>query len=271
MRRPILKLVLIVLAIFGTAAIAYAPLVCLNAFAANLFRTRALGWSDPAYSVTPREPHDVHFDRMLTILPFCPCVKEVRLVPVSEVRRRLAQLAKSPWIISLDLSNSDIVDEYLAALADMTQLEYLFLSGNPKLTDAGIAHLAKCTKLRHLELRQTSVTGSGFAALAGCQELRYLGLTGCPVTDEHFLRLPHFPKLENLHLAGTQVTDAGLNRLNGWYSLTEIFASKFMTTAAKQAFNEANRAARQNAREAGVPLDPKRGGRPFLILERDAQ
>jgi hypothetical protein len=55
MRRPFLKLVLIVLAIFGTAAIAYAPLVCLTAFAANLFRTRALGWSDPAYSVTPRE------------------------------------------------------------------------------------------------------------------------------------------------------------------------------------------------------------------------
>ena len=271
MRRPILKLVLIVLAIFGTAAIAYAPLVCLNAFAANLFRTRALGWSDPAYSVTPREPHDVHFDRMLTILPFCPCVKEVRLVPVSELRRRLARLAKSPWIISLDLSYSDIKDDDLAVLANMTQLEYIYLEGNPKLTDAGIAHLAKCTKLRHLELRQTSVTGSGFAALAGCQELRYLGLTGCPVTDEHFLRLPHFPKLETLHLGGTQVTDAGLKRLDGWYSLTEIFASKFMTTAAKQAFNEANRAARQNAREAGVPLDPKRGGRPFLILERDAQ
>jgi hypothetical protein len=87
MRRPIHKLVLIVLAIFGTAAIAYAPLVCLNAFAANLFRTRALGWSDPAYRVTPREPHDVHFDRMLSILPFCPCVKEVRLVPVSGAQK----------------------------------------------------------------------------------------------------------------------------------------------------------------------------------------
>jgi len=153
----------------------------------------------------------------------------------------------------------------------MTQLEYIYLEGNPKLTDAGIAHLAKCTKLRHLELNQTSVTGTGFAALAGCQELRYLDLTDCPVTDEHFLRLPHFPKLETVHLAGTQVTDAGLNRLDGWYSLIEIFASKFMTTAAKQAYNEANRAARQNAREAGVPLDPNRGGRPFLILERDAQ
>jgi hypothetical protein len=273
MRRPFLKLVLVVLAIFGTAVIAYAPLVCLNAFAANLYRTRALGWSDPAYSVTPREPHDVHFDRMLAILPFCPCVKEVNMPPMSDYRRRLARLAKSPWIISLDLSNSDIKDDDLAALASMTQLEYLFLSGNPKLTDAGIAHLAKCTKLRHLDLRETSVTGTGFAALAACQELRYLGLTGCPVTDEHFLRLPSFPKLETLHLGGTQVTDAGLKRLNGWYSLIEIFASKFMTTAAKQAFNEANRAARQNAREAGVPLDPKRGGRPFLILEseRDAQ
>ena len=271
MRSPFLKLVLIVLAIFGTAVIAYAPLVCLNAFAANLFRTRSLGWSDPAYKARAREPYDVHFDRMLAILPFCPCVKELNIPPMSDYRRRLARVAKSPWIISLDLSNSDIKDDDLAVLANMTQLEYIYLEGNPKLTDAGIAHLAKCTKLRHLELNQTSVTGSGLVALAGCQELRYLDLTDCPVTDEHFLRLPSFPKLETLHLAGTQVTDAGLNRLDGWYSLIEIFASKFMTTAAKQAYNEANRAARQNAREAGVPLDPKRGGRPFLILERDAQ
>jgi hypothetical protein len=94
MRRPILKLVLIVLAIFGTAAIAYAPLVCLNAFAANLFRTRSLGWSDPAYKARAREPYDVHFDRMLAILPFCPGVKELNIPPMSDYRRRLARVAK---------------------------------------------------------------------------------------------------------------------------------------------------------------------------------
>jgi hypothetical protein len=87
MRRPFLKLAIIVLAIFGTAAITSAPLVCLNAFAANLFRIRSLGWSDPAYKPKAREPHDVHFDRMLAILPVCPCVKEDRLVPVSGAQK----------------------------------------------------------------------------------------------------------------------------------------------------------------------------------------
>ena len=271
MRRPLLKLALVFVAIFVTAAITYAPLLCLNAFAAELFRTRAFGWSDPAYTAQARPPYDMNVDRMLALLPFCPTVKEVDVFPMTVFRPRLARLARSPWVVSLCFPAKVMVDEDLAALAGMTQIEYLYLGGNPKITDAGIAHLAKCTMLRHLDLSGASVTGSGLVALAGCQELRFLDLSDCPVTDEHFLRMPRFPKLETLRLGGTQVTDAGLNRLNGWYSLTQISASKFMTTAAKQAFNQANRAARQETREAGVPLDPKRGGRPFLILERDAQ
>ena len=254
MRRPFLKLVLIVLAIFGTAAIAYAPLVCLNAFAANLFRTRALGWSDPAYSVTPREPHDVHFDRMLTILPFCPCVKEVRLVPVSELRRRLARLAKSPWIISLDLSYSDIKDDDLAVLANMTQLEYIYLEGNPKLTDAGIAHLAKCTKLRHLELRQTSVTGSGFAALAACQELRTIDLTQCPVTDETVVQIPRFAVLDNIYLGGTQITDTGARHFLEWTSLDGFGGPEQITEDLWQEFKKRWRRREEEARRTkGTP------------------
>jgi hypothetical protein len=252
MRRPFLKLVLVVLAIFGIAVIAYAPLVCLNAFAANLFRTRSLGWSDPAYKARAREPYDVHFDRMLAILPFCPCVKEVNMPPMSDYRRRLARLAKSPWIISLDLSNSDIKDGDLAVLADMTQLEYLFLSGNPKLTDAGIAHLAKCTRLRHLDLRETSVTGTGFAALAACQELRTIDLTQCPVTDDTVVQIPRFAVLDNIYLGGTQITDTGARHFLEWTSLDGFGGPEQITEDLWQEFKK-----RWRQREKAAQ-DPKR-------------
>jgi hypothetical protein len=254
MRRPILKLVLIVLAIFGTAAIAYAPLVCLNAFAANLFRTRSLGWSDPAYKARAREPYDVHFDRMLAILPFCPGVKELNIPPMSDYRRRLARVAKSPWIISLDLSNSDIKDDDLAVLANMTQLEYIYLEGNPKLTDAGIAHLAKCTKLRHLELNQTSVTGTGFAALAGCQEVRTIDLTQCPVTDETVVQIPRFAVLDNIYLGGTQITDTGARHFLEWTSLDGFGGPEQITEDLWQEFKKRWRQREEEARRTkGTP------------------
>jgi hypothetical protein len=254
MRRPILKLVLIVLAIFGTAAIAYAPLVCLNAFAANLFRTRSLGWSDPAYKARAREPYDVHFDRMLAILPFCPGVKELNIPPMSDYRRRLARVAKSPWIISLDLSNSDIKDDDLAVLANMTQLEYIYLEGNPKLTDAGIAHLAKCTKLRHLELNQTSVTGTGFAALAGCQEVRTIDLTQCPDTDETVVQIPRFAVLDNIYLGGTQITDTGARHFLEWTSLDGFGGPEQITEDLWQEFKKRWRQREEEARRTkGTP------------------
>lgn len=219
MRRPLFKLVILVLAVFGAAAIAYAPLVCLHVFAANLYRTRALGWSDPAYKAKARPPYDINVDRMIAILPFCPSVKEVRMFPMPDFRRRLARLAKSPWIISLDLSTSGIVDDDLAALAGMTQLEYLYLENNSKITDVGIAHLAKCTKLRFMELTHTSVTGTGFAALAGCQELQTIDLSECPVTDETVVQIPRFMKLAHIYLAGTQITDTGALHFLEWTSL----------------------------------------------------
>ncbi|MFN7812226.1 MAG: hypothetical protein ACK5SI_06135 [Planctomycetia bacterium] len=254
MRRPLLKLVIIFVAIFVTAAITYAPLLCLNAFAANLYRTRAFGWSDPAHSLTPREPYDVHFDRMLMLLPFCPSVKEVRVVPVSEFRRRLARLARSPWVVSLDLSYSDIVDEDLAVLADMTHLEYIYLEGNPKLTDAGITHLARCVTLRHLDLRETSVTGTGFAALAGCQELRTIDLTQCPVTDETVVQIPRFAVLDNIYLGGTQITDTGARHFLEWTSLDGFGGPEQITEDLWQEFKKRWRQREEEARRTkGTP------------------
>lgn len=225
MRRPLLKLVILVLAICGTAAIAYSPLICLNLFGANFYRTRAFGWSDPAYSVLARPPYGVHVDRILAILPFCPSVKEVSMPPMPDRRRRLARLAKSPWIISLDLSYSDIVDDDLAELAGMAQLEYLYLEGNPKITDVGIAHLAKCTKLRFMNLTHTNVTGTGFAALADCQELRTLDLSACPVTDETVVLIPRLNSLQEIYLDRTRVTDTGVRHFLDFPSLEGIYGS----------------------------------------------
>ena len=136
----------------------------------------------------------------------------------------------------------------------MTQLEYIYLEGNPKLTDAGIAHLAKCTKLRHLELNQTSVTGTGFAALAGCQELRTIDLTQCPVTDETVVQIPRFAVLDNIYLGGTQITDTGARHFLEWTSLDGFGGPEQITEDLWQEFKKRWRQREEEARRTkGTP------------------
>jgi hypothetical protein len=103
----------------------------------------------------------------------------------------------------------------------MTQLEWLDLTGNPKITDEGIAHLAKCTRLRHLDLTGTSVTGTGLAKLAACQQLQTLEIRDCPVTDETVGQIPHFTRITALGMEGTKITEKGMWHFVTWTTLKD--------------------------------------------------
>jgi len=57
----------------------------------------------------------------------------------------------------VDLSDTDVTDEHLVHLKDLTRLELLWLS-NTQITDAGLAHLKHLTQLTQLNLAQTQIT-----------------------------------------------------------------------------------------------------------------
>jgi hypothetical protein len=139
----------------------------------------------------------------------------------------------------------------------MKNLQFLDLSRNPTVTDAGVAALVGLRNLRVLDLTSTGVTGTGLKDRADMVSLEQLRLKECPVTDESLAAIPRFPKLTLLHLGGTQVTDTGLMTLVGWHSLQQVFWSDQMTIDGQHAFNAAFLAARRKAREAGVPMDPR--------------
>lgn len=86
-------------------------------------------------------------------------------------------------VIALDLSTIRTLDEDLAKLASLEQLQWLHLNGTA-ITDAGLKHLKPLANLELLHLGQTAVTDAGLEHLCGLKRLRTLHLTGTRVTDD---------------------------------------------------------------------------------------
>jgi hypothetical protein len=209
------------------------------------------------YSFVPAGMAGQPFVDSLAVLARCPSVRELVVPKMADVGETLARVTKIEHVLSLDMRRIDAGDHDVFALAGMKNLEFLDLSRNPKVTDAGIAALAGLENLRYLNLEKTGVTGTGFKDRADMVSLYQLTLNDCPVTDESLAAIPRFPKLEELLLGRTNVTDKGLMSLVGWNSLRRVTRTLRTTKAGSQAFNEAFLAARRKARDAGEKMDPR--------------
>jgi Leucine-rich repeat (LRR) protein len=109
------------------------------------------------------------------------------------------------------------------------------IAGGTRVTDLGLAKLAKLKKLRALDLSGAAITASGLKALASLPELRRLSLwnvekidagaapyfealgnltsldlSNTGVGDETLARLARLPNLRRLYVSETNVTEAGL-------------------------------------------------------------
>lgn len=83
----------------------------------------------------------------------------------------------------LNLNNSSVTNEDLKLLADISNIELLWLYGT-KVTDEGMLHIAALNQLKHLDLRNLPVTDEGLAHLAACKKLEALSIAGTSVTPE---------------------------------------------------------------------------------------
>jgi hypothetical protein len=197
------------------------------------------------------------FREAMKVLRRCPSVNRIYVQEIRNLRDALVEVAAIDHIAALELRRTDVNEADLVVLAGMKSLQFLDLSRNPSVTDAGIAGLAGLENLRYLNLTDTRVTGTGLKDRADMVSLYQLNLTDCPVTDESLVAIPHFPKLEELLIGGTEVTDKGLMSLVGWHSLRRADRTLRTTKAGSQAFNEAFLADRRNAREAGEQMDAR--------------
>lgn len=139
-------------------------------------------------------------------------VVEVRLSNLEVTDADIAALAGLPEIRSLDLEGARITDAGLGRLAGLTRLQALGLTGT-RVTDDGLEHLKGMVDLKVLVLSKTAVTGSGLRHLAGATRLEELYLFESGVTDSGLKNVKSFKNLRHLNLWGTSITDAGLVHL----------------------------------------------------------
>jgi hypothetical protein len=97
------------------------------------------------------------------------------------------------------------------------------------LSDAGLMHLERLSRLRALDLSNTEVSDDGLKHLAGMQGLRVLDLSDTDVSDRGLVHLSRLTALRDLNLSHTCVTNSGLAHLK---ALTKLRTLNLTRTAA---------------------------------------
>jgi hypothetical protein len=108
---------------------------------------------------------------------------------------------------------SRITDTSLRALTGVApQVLWLDLGGT-RVSDGGLADIARLPNLTRLHLQHTAVGDTGLAHLTELQRLEYLNLYGTAITDEGLAALSSLKRLRALFVWETRVTPSGLSRL----------------------------------------------------------
>src|SRR5262249_3630007 len=89
---------------------------------------------------------------------------------------------KEQKLVGIDAAGQ-MTDAMLEDLASIEHLQVLRLGGSQGVTDAGMRHLAKLSRLRHLDLGGTNITDRGLDVLSSLPELETVSLAWTRVTD----------------------------------------------------------------------------------------
>ncbi len=119
------------------------------------------------------------------------------------------------FIHRLECPGTDV--ETLAGMEQFTDLTYLNLEENPRLTD--ISSIAGLTKMENINLANTAA--KDLSALANMNELHYVELSGIGLTDTDIIALGTKPGLYELRLSHNQLTST--NTLLGVIQAPELY------------------------------------------------
>jgi hypothetical protein len=121
-------------------------------------------------------------------------------------------------------------DQHMAQLVEMlpghgAKIDSLDLSGCIKITNAGLDHLTKMTKMQSLNLNYCGqITDAGLGHLSNMTAMQSLNLFGCnQITDTGLNHLSRMTAMQSLNLFGcNKITDAGIDRLSGMTTLRSL-------------------------------------------------
>jgi hypothetical protein len=115
--------------------------------------------------------------------------------------------------VEFSLGTDKLTDEGLAHVAKLKNVVTLNVKGS-KITSAGLVHVKGLTSLRQLHLEKTQIDDAGIEHLKGLAELEYLNLYGTKVTDKSLEHLKGLKKLRRLYVWQTGITPKGVAMLS---------------------------------------------------------
>jgi hypothetical protein len=113
---------------------------------------------------------------------------------------------------------------HLLMLRNLTELWHVdfSISFGCRVTDMGLRHLRRNTKLVFMNLSRTGVTDKGLEELRHLPALKYLYLAGTGITDKGVPTLARYPSLHVINLKLTKVTGKGLLGLKDSQSIRSV-------------------------------------------------
>ncbi|MBL7818252.1 MAG: hypothetical protein JNL70_24790 [Saprospiraceae bacterium] len=119
----------------------------------------------------------------------------------------------SPYLQANFVSLPKANDQDVALLQPFApQLIWLKL-GNTQITDEAMRTVAQLTNLTRLSLDNTAITSQGVAQLATLTHLQYLNVVGTPISGESLYPLSHLTELREVFLYKTKVSTSVLESL----------------------------------------------------------
>ena len=166
-------------------------------------------------------------------LAACKSLKVLALDELSFVGTDgITALAGLTELEELYLAGTIVDDDTCKVIAQFPKLKKIRLSRN-QVSDAGLEVLSVCSGLEELDLSEdTLITDAGMAQVAKLTRLKKLNLWRVQISDDGVLRLAPLTKLEWLNLDNTKLSDAGLPALKEMTSLTFLHLGSTQITAA---------------------------------------
>lgn len=159
---------------------------------------------------------------LLLIAPYCAHAdagpededREEAIIAIQNLGGSVRPVSRNTRDVRVDfhLRGRKLTDKGLANVARLRDVVALNLR-DTRITSKGLKHLERLTRLRSLHLERTAVGDAGAASLARLQDLEYLNLYNTKITDKTLEQLSSLKKLRRLYVWQTDVTDAGVKRL----------------------------------------------------------
>lgn len=152
----------------------------------------------------------------------CDRLKELVMVSSVMTDEGLAALSRDSLLERLYCFKPKVSEAGVKHLAGLSHLKKLELLRVPELTDPALAHLSGMIGLEEINLSEASITGSGLVHLAGLPELKSLIIPNTALDDAGMANLGRLTGLRRLYIGGGMYTDAGLANLSSLTGLEEL-------------------------------------------------